>query len=151
MTYQSVLTDLFYRLPFVEDRYRESFAYVEGEAPLPYLVFGAVLVPTLEQALAAGDLAKILKIAAFLEEASEDAGGDIALGTLLRSEIGDWLKRLEHEDRLAMWLGPETKRVCGYVPGLATQRNRWAEEWNEAGPVQRLKMRLGDLLRRGGH
>ena len=149
MTYQSVLTELFHMLPFVEERYRESFAYLEGEAPLPYLVFGAVLVPSLEQALAAGDLAKILKIAAFLEEASEGADGDVELATLLRIEIGDWLKRLEHEDRLAMWLGPATRRVCDYVPGLAMGNNQLAEARNEAGLVHRLKTRLGDLLKRG--
>ena len=26
------------------------------------------------------------------------------------------------------WLGPKTKRICGYVPGLATQRRALEEE-----------------------
>ena len=115
MTYETVIHDLFAALPAMEERYRESLAYMEDEEPLPYLVFGAVVVPALEQALALGDLASILRISAFLEEASEDASKDPALEDLLRIEVGDWLGRLQHEDHLAMWLGPETKRICGYV------------------------------------
>ncbi len=148
MTFASVIFDLFHALPLIEQRYRESLAYTEDEEPLPYLVFGAVLVPALEQALVAGDLATILKVAAFLEEAAEAARSDADLRTLIRIEIGDWLGRLEHADHLAMWLGPETKRVCGYPASSATPLHQVGRESKRTGPVQRLKMRLSGLLKR---
>ena len=148
MTFASVIFDLFRALPLIEERYRKSLAYTEDEEPLPYLVFGAVLVPALEQALVAGDLATILKVAAFLEEAAERARDDADLCSLIRIEIGDWLRRLEHADHLAMWLGPETKRVCGYRSTSAMPLHETSRANKHAGPVQRLKMRLSGLLKR---
>jgi hypothetical protein len=117
-----VVPELFTRFPKLEVFYRENFSYMEPDDPAPYIVFGSVLVPALASALESGDLATILPICGFLEEASVDARADDNLSTLIKVEIGEWLNRTIHEDRIAPWLGSETKRICNYVEGLASQR-----------------------------
>jgi hypothetical protein len=122
MTYKTVVTDLFKQFPRFQSAYDEEFAYMGKEKPGAYTVFGSVLMPALEEALAAGDLGSILPICAFLEDVAEAAQRDIGLESLLQVEVGEWLGGLANETLLAPWLGAETKRICGYVPGLATQR-----------------------------
>jgi hypothetical protein len=39
-------------------------------------------------------------------------------------EIGEWLTGTTYEQQVSPFLGSETKRVCNYVPGLATQRSK---------------------------
>ena len=101
------------------------------EKPGAYTVFGSVLMPALEQALAAGDLGSILQICAFLEDVAEAAEEDIGLRTLLKVEVREWLRGAANEASLVPWLGIETKRICGYVPGLATQRISLLAEQNK--------------------
>jgi hypothetical protein len=122
MIYDTVVADLFTQFPKLQSTYRAEFAYMGTEKPGAYLVFGSLLMPALERALAAGDLGSILPICAFLEEVAEAAQNDISLRTLLEIEVGEWLGWAANEASLAPWLGTKTKRVCGYVPGLATQR-----------------------------
>lgn len=92
------------------------------EQAVQYIVFGSILIPALTAALEEGGRAIILPVCAFLEDVSEAGHHDADLVTLMGIELGKWLGWSANEDRLAPWLGPETKRVCGYVPGLATQR-----------------------------
>jgi hypothetical protein len=109
---------------------------MDAHEPLPYVAIGCVLIPNLERALAEGELAHIVKICAYLEDVAVSSCSDkmletllhIELETLLHIEIGEWIGYAAHEDRLAPWLGPETKRISGYVPGLATQRRQLKEE-----------------------
>ena len=133
MTYETAVAELFERFPDMRSRYRSEFDAMGEEAPA-YVVFGSLLVPTLEAALERRDLRTILTICAYLEDASESAGTDSRLHDLIRIEIGEWLGVAANEEVLSPWLGAETKRICGYVPGLATQRrtlkmerdrNRW--------------------------
>jgi hypothetical protein len=122
MTYETVIPELFERLPAIRSTYESEFRYMGDGPPLAYIVFGSVLIPYLEAALETGDLQKILTVCAFLEDASDSARKDVSLEALLQVEVGEWLGWAANEDRLVPWLGPETKRICGYVPGLATQR-----------------------------
>src|SRR4029453_17663119 len=89
-----------------------------------FVVFGSVLVPALERALRDEDLSSIASICSFLEDAAQSSREDARLRELLVVEIGEWLGWAQNEELLATYLGPETKRICGYVPGLATQRLR---------------------------
>lgn len=117
---------------------------MDGEPPLPYIVFGSVLLPALEDGLARGDLATILPICAFLEDAAVSAQSDSGLETLLRTEVGDWLAGVDNEAYLTPWLGQETKRICRYVPGLATQRRTLRKDRQE----RTTKSRIGRFLRK---
>jgi hypothetical protein len=131
MNNETVVTDLFKRFPKLQLAYDTKFAYMGKENPGTYIVFGSVLIPALEQALAAGDLGSILQFCAFLEDVAEAAEEDIGLRTLLEVEVGEWLGGAASEASLAPWLGIETKRICGYVPGLATQRISLRAEQNK--------------------
>jgi hypothetical protein len=131
MTYETVVTDLFKRFPRFQSACDEQFAYMGKEKPGAYIVFGSVLIPALEEALAAADLGCILPICAFLEDVAEATQKDIALETLLQVEVGEWLGGAANETLLAPWLGTETKRICRYVPGLAAQRRALRTERNE--------------------
>jgi hypothetical protein len=122
VTYESVFRDLFTRMPELEPLYREQFSYLEGEE-LPYVVFGSFLIPVLETALEDRDTESIRSVCAFLEEAATSAGTDAALEQLLLIEIGEWLSGTRWEAEVVPSLGEQTKRICRYVPGLATQRN----------------------------
>ena len=128
MNYANVVPELFGRLPKLEAVYRAEFGYMEGEEAVQYLVFGSVLIPALTTALEEADLAVILPICEFLEDVSEAARHDNDLLTLMRIEVAKWLGWAANEERLAPWLGSETKRICGYVPGLATERLRLRSE-----------------------
>ena len=79
-----------------------------GEEAPAYLVFGSLLIPTLEAALERRDLRTILTICAYLEDASESAGTDSRLHDLIRIEIGEWLGAAANEEVLSPWLGAET-------------------------------------------
>ena len=122
MTDQTVVREFFTRFPKLEAVYRADFAYMGDDEPGTYIVFGSILVPALESALKTGDLGLILPICAFLEDVACAARHDVGLENLLKVEIGKWLRWAENEDLLAPWLGQETKRLCNFVPGLATQR-----------------------------
>jgi hypothetical protein len=98
------------------------------ESSIQYLVFGSVLMPALEEALSRGNLGLILPICAFLEDVADASQQDSGLECLLRVEVGEWLGGAANESLLAPWLGKETKRICGYVPGLGTQRRVLREE-----------------------
>jgi hypothetical protein len=144
MEYKTVVTDFFARFPKLHAVYQQKFGYMEDESPGPFVVFGSVLIPALEEGLAAGNLAMVLPICAFLEDIAESARTDSSLESLLRLEIGEWLGGMDNEAFLTPWLGQETKRICGYVPGLATQRR---DLRNEAGE-RTLKNRARRLLLR---
>jgi hypothetical protein len=70
----------------------------------------------------------ILPMCAFLEDVAEAARKDAGLESLLEVEVGEWLGGAANEASLAPWLGTETKRICRYVPGLATRRVALREE-----------------------
>ncbi|WP_353072398.1 hypothetical protein [Tunturiibacter gelidiferens] len=116
------MPELFIRIPKLEAVYRTEFAYMGDEEPGQYSVFGSILIPALTAAMENGDLEMILPICAFLEDVSTAARHDGVLETLLKVEVAEWLGWAANEERLAPWLGTETKRICNYVPGLATQR-----------------------------
>jgi hypothetical protein len=118
ITYENVVDEMLLRLPELKEA--DTLGYIGEEGN--YIVFEGLLVPWLEDALIRGDLARILRTTAFLEEVSENATNDRRLYDLIGIAIGEWLPNLLYEDRLAPWLGKETKRICDYVPGLATQR-----------------------------
>ncbi len=122
MTYATVVPELFSRFPKLEATYRAKFAYMGDDEAIHYMVFGSILIPALTAALAEGDLGVIFPICAFLEDVSIASRHDNYLATLLKVEVAKWLGWAANEERLAPWLGSETKRVCNYVPGLATQR-----------------------------
>ena len=122
MNYATAVPELFSRFPKLEATYRAEFAYLGDEEPGQYIIFGSILIPALTAALERGDLATILPICAFLEDVSTAARHDDALEALLKVEVAEWLGWAANEERLAPWLGTETKRICNYVPGLATQR-----------------------------
>ena len=109
------------RMPDLEPLYQERFDYLEGEV-LPYVVFGSFLIPVLETALEDRDTDRITSICTFLEDAASSAVSDVALEQLLLVEVGEWLEGTKWENEIASSLGEQTKRVCRYVPGLATQR-----------------------------
>lgn len=121
MTYESVIRDLFLRMPELEPLYREQFSYLEGEE-LPYVVLGSFLIPLLETALEDRDTESIRSVCTFLEEAAASARTDAGLEQLLLVEVGEWLSGTQWEAEVAPSLGEQTKRICRYVPGLAAQR-----------------------------
>jgi hypothetical protein len=137
VTYESVIRDLFMRMPDLEPLYREQFSYNKGEE-LPYTVFGLFLIPVLEAALEEHDVARIVSLCAYLEEAASSAGTDAGLENLLRVEIGEWLSGTQLEAKVEPYLGEQTKRRCRYVSGLATQRNLLKAERAGRKPITRL-------------
>ena len=125
MRFETVVGDFLLRFP----EYRaEVYEPMGDEEPLACVAFGDTVVPRLKAALTNGDLARILRFTSFLEEMAENAQTDFALKNLLVVEIGEWLSVTDQEAQIAPWLGPETKRLCRYVPGLPTQRMMVAAE-----------------------
>jgi hypothetical protein len=124
MTFETVVPQLFERFPDFRLAYEAQFEYMGDEPPLQYLVFGSVLVPALEGALSEEHLSSVGSICSFLEEVAQSGRKDGRLEALLRVEVGEWLGWAQNEELLATYIGPETKRICGYIPGLATQRLR---------------------------
>lgn len=106
---------------------------------MQYIVFGSVFIPAFEDALEHSQTDRIASLCAFLETVSLGSLHDSGLEDLVRVEIGEWLGGLQHEDRLMPFLGESTKRVCQYVPGLATQRLALAVERKARNPINRLK------------
>lgn len=134
MTTETVVAELFGRFPEMQAEWRAKVRSNGTHLPDVRVAFKSMLIPALEDALERGDLRKILTICAFLEDAAESARDDNGLEVVLKVEVGEWLGWAANEDRLSPWLGTETKRICGYVPGQATQRreqkmesggNRW--------------------------
>src|ERR1700733_14965244 len=122
MTFDTVVPELFERFPDFRSAYEVEFEYMGDEPPLSYLVFGSVFVPALERALREKDVSSVASICSFLEDAAQSSQKDTRLRELLVVEIGEWLGWAQNEELLARYMGQETKRICGYVPGLATQR-----------------------------
>ena len=126
MNFQNVVAEYFSRFPRLERVYRDNFSYMLDDGPAQYLVFGSILIPALASALAANDLETIVPICNFLEEASAASRADENLRVLIEIEVGKWLSWTVNEDRIAPLLGSETRRVCNYFEGLASQRHRLA-------------------------
>lgn len=147
MNYETVVTEMLVRLPKLRLFHDTEFDSMGKENPGPYIVFGSVLLPVLEKAMDAGDLGTILPICAFLEDVAEAADRDVGLNTLLRVEVGAWLKRVHNEASLSPWLGSKTKRICRYVPGLATQRIALRAEARTKSFAERI-LRLTNKLKR---
>jgi hypothetical protein len=143
MTFDTVIPQLFERFPDFRSAYEVRFEYMGDEPPLSYLVFGTVLVPALEGALREEDLPLVASICSFLEDAAQSSRKDARLRELLVVEIGEWLSWAQNEELLATYMGPETKRICGYVPGLATQRLRLKLEQQKTS----LKSRFSSFLK----
>jgi len=141
LTFETATEELFERFPSLRAVYRAKARSMGKDAPSANAVFGLVLLPFLESALEQADLGVILRVCAYLEDAAEGATADSRLQNLIRIDFGEWLGTIEYEERLAPWLGSETKRICGYVPGLAAQRRalklekeqngwgRWIATW----------------------
>ena len=144
MNYENVVSDLFERFPKLQTVWKTRFHFMGAETDVQYIVFGSVLIPALEEALSAGDLGSILPICAFLEDVAEAARKNSYLESLLRVEVGEWLGGAANESLLAPWPGTETKRICNYVPGLATQRLALREEREQ----QSLGRRFSKFIRR---
>jgi hypothetical protein len=131
MDSESVVVELFERFPKLWAAYEKQIGDAMGRPADPYFIFRSVLMPALQDGMNSGDLATILPICAFLEDVAESARNDRGLKKLLRVEVGEWLGGIENEAYLTPWLGTETKRICGYVPGLATQRRVLKAEQKE--------------------
>ncbi len=145
MNYDTVVTDLFNRFPRLQTVLETRFDFMGDEPSIQYIVFGSVLIPALEEALSAGNLGLILPICAFLEDVADSSKEDSGLENLLRVEVGEWLGGAANESILSPWLGKETKRICGYVPGLATQRRALQEEQKRRGLRICLKTSRGTI------
>jgi hypothetical protein len=141
VTYESVIHQLFVRLPDLEPDYREQFDYLADEQ-LPYVVFGSFLIPAIEAALESHDAERVRSICAYLEEVAANASRDAGLEALLRVEIGEWLSGTRWEEEVAPYLGEQTKRICRYVPSLATQRISLRTERAGRNPITRLLNRF---------
>ena len=122
----------------LKEVWKTRFDYMGTETDVQYIVFGSVLIPALEEALSARDLSSILPVCAFLEDVAEAARKDSYLESLLRIEVGEWLGGAANESLLTPWLGSETKRICRYVPGLATQRRELREKQEKRSLASRL-------------
>ena len=148
MDYQSVVPTLFARFPGLERLYREQFAYMGTADLAPHIVFGSVLVPALAKAVALGDLATIQRICGFLEDASVAAKTDGSLRTLIKIEVGEWLAWTAGEDQIAPWLGGETRHVCNYVEGLASQRFQLVAEEKAMSVATRISSAMRNLKKK---
>jgi hypothetical protein len=148
VTYETSVAEFFERFPHLQETYKTQFEHLSDQPCDPTLIFNSILIPALEKALEEGDLKTILHISAFLEDASESAISDPKLKSLISTEVGEWLGWASHEDRLAPWLGTETKRICNYVPGLATQRLATGTDPQPPGLKHRVTSILNKLLNR---
>jgi len=141
VTYESVIRELFARMPDLEPLYREQLSYLDGEE-LPYVVFGSFLIPVLETALESHNDERVRSICAYLEEVAVNANTEARLKELLRVEIGEWLRGTPWEAEVGPYVGEQTKRICECVPGLATQRNLLRAEQARRDPMTRLLNRF---------
>jgi hypothetical protein len=148
MNYENVVTNLFARFPKLQPICLTTFPSMGKEKSGPYLVFKSVLLPALEQALAARDLGQILRICAFLEDVAEAAEEDPRLKDLLQVEVGEWLGAIADETSLSPWLGARTNRICRYVPGLASQRTALRADANGRSITGRISSFLTHLRRK---
>ena len=137
VTYNTVIDELFLRFPELREQANAGM-YDNDGTPLHYVIFGHVLLPALEAMLRAGDDRAVSSMCAYLEEASVSSAAHPMLEDLIAAEIGEWLNRTSYEKRIAPWIGSETKRVCNYTPGLATQRLQVRAETHR----QSLRVRL---------
>ena len=136
VTYEGVIRELFAQMPDLEPMYREQFDYMAGEE-LPYVVFGSFLIPLMETALESQDVERVRSICAYIEDVASSASTDAGLEALLRVEIGEWLSGTQREAEVEPFLGEQTKRICRYVSGLATQRNSLKAEKNSRNLISR--------------
>jgi hypothetical protein len=144
MTFETVIVEMFERFPYLREKYEQEFDYLADEAPLAYVVFGSVLMSSLEESLDKHDLRGILSICAYLEDVAESSKSDGRLRNLMKVEVGEWLEVAANEELLSPWLGTETKQMCRYVPGLATQRRNMSLEQTE----NRVSRRVGVTIRK---
>jgi len=142
MTFDTAIEELFQRFPAMRAEYRSKCQSLGKGVDSASIAFGHVLLPALQIGLERGDLGTILKICAYLEDAAESAASDSLLQELIRVECGNWLAEAANEHLLSPWLGAETKRICGYVPGLATQRRALKMRQKEKGWGGRLAEKL---------
>lgn len=140
MTYATSVSDLVQRFPKYQEEIR---GYMDDDEPLPFIALGCVIIPHLEEALREADLKVILSFCAYFEDIAVSSASDSDLENLLGIEVGEWLGFMENEDRLSPWLGPETKRLCRYVPGLATQRREHKANAAASSFLRRIGVRLG--------
>jgi hypothetical protein len=118
VNYETVVADLFVRFPELQSVHDTRFAPMrQQDGAGPHIVFGSLLLPALADAMATGNLGRILPICAFLEDVAEAAEQDARLNNLLRAEVREWLGAVANEAYLSPWLGANTRRICGYVPG----------------------------------
>jgi hypothetical protein len=110
-----LVSELLTRFPYLRAACRD---YMDDAEPLPYIAFGCVLIPFLEEALASPNVAVVEEICEYLEAVARESRSDSRMMDLLKIEIGEWLPSVAHQDILAPRLGSETKRICGYVPGF---------------------------------
>jgi hypothetical protein len=119
MTINTIIEEMFKTFPELLQEETES-ALENSE--LPYVVFGDLFVKWIESSVATNNQESLQRIGIFLEEAAIASRKDPALENLLEIEIGEWLGFMRFEERINPYLGPEIRRVTGYVYGLATQR-----------------------------
>lgn len=108
MTYDSFVTALLARFPSLR---AELNVYMTDDEPLPYVAFGATLIPLLEKALDENDTSLIQEICNFIESVSDSGREDVRLDNLVYIELGEWLPSVPQKETLLSFLGAETKRV----------------------------------------
>jgi hypothetical protein len=145
LTFENVIPRLFETIPALRFIYEAELDYMLDEPPLAYVVFGDILIPALETALGDENDELAESIGSFLEDAARGSNSDPALANLLAVEVGEWLMGTTWEARAAVFLGPETKRICRYIPGLATQRLQLRSERE----TRSLKNPIRSMLKRG--
>ncbi len=111
MGYETFVQEMLDRFPELSG---ECHVYMDQREPLPYVALGCVLIPLLEDCLAARNTAEITKVCEFLERAALRAREDLRLAELIRIEIGEWLPEARERTLLLAHLGPNTKKVCSY-------------------------------------
>ncbi len=122
IAFKSVVEDMVRAFPELETFSAEERDDTLKEFPeLAYVIFGDLFKPFIERAMNSNDVEMLRRICSFLEEASCDAGQDPMLANLIGVEIGEWLQFVQGEDRIGPWLGEQTRKVTGYVPGRATE------------------------------
>jgi len=111
MTYDTFVKAMLDQFPFLRE---ECLAYMDDDAPLPYVAIGAVFIPWLEVCLKAHDVVKVAEACDFLEAVADNGRADSRLDDLIRIEIGEWLPEVLERKLLLSHFGPHTQRACRY-------------------------------------
>lgn len=134
MTFDTCVAEMLERLPELGLHWHELTGTQAAEQTAS-IALGSMLVPALEQAAEASDLATMLKVLAFLEDAAAASESDGRLKAVLQIEVGEWLNGYAVAGKLDPWLGKALREVTGYVPGLGAEREaernrprRWWEQ-----------------------